>query len=169
MNSSRQTAFLSAAFAILTILLPTPLARAVPPVAFSSATNYVVGTNPLCVAVANVNGSGLPDIIVGAQYGNLITTLLNTDGVFNLKTNTSITNAFGSPVSLAIEDFNHDGILDLALAREYPPAGIAPVTVLLGRGDGSFVWATNYSPGGYYSIAAGDLNNDNNPQKARDC
>jgi hypothetical protein len=113
------------------------------------------------VAVANVDGSGPVDLIVGTQYRDAIYTLLNTgSGAFNVATNTSVTNGAGYPVSLAAADFNHDDILDLALAREFPPAGIAPVTVLLGRGDGSFVWATNYAPGSYSSIAAGDVNGD---------
>ena len=131
---------------------------------FSSATNYPVGTNPVCVAAADIDGSGQTDIVVGSFSGNLISALLNTDGgLFGVMTNTSITNGIGYPVSLAAADFNHDNVMDLAVARDFPPAGLGPLTVLLGRGDGSFAWGTNYGSGNYYSVVVGDLNHDNEP------
>ncbi len=138
--------------------------RGAQPAIFSAPANYVVGTNPTCVATAKVDGDALIDIVVGAQSGNSVSTLLNTGaGAFGVVTNTVITNGYGYPASLVVADFNHDNVPDLAVARDFPPGGIAPITVLIGRGDGSFVWATNYASGSFDSIAVGELNDDSNP------
>src|SRR5580704_954752 len=58
------------------------------------------------------------------------------------------------PSNIAIGDFNHDGKLDLAITGDV-------LTILLGRGDGTFRPPITY-PGVYYSIAAADFNNDGN-------
>jgi hypothetical protein len=58
------------------------------------------------------------------------------------------------PSNIAIGDFNHDGKLDLAITGDV-------LTILLGRGDGTFRPPINY-PGVYYSIAAADFNDDGN-------
>jgi VCBS repeat protein/FG-GAP repeat protein len=61
------------------------------------------------------------------------------------------------PVALAVGDFNADGLKDLAVAN----AGSANVSILLGRGDGTFLPHVDYSVGGVNSaIAVGDFNND---------
>src|SRR6516165_4826132 len=39
--------------------------------------------------------------------------------------------------AVAVGDFNHDGIADLAVAND-PSSGTASVSVLLGKGDGTF-------------------------------
>src|SRR5207302_913920 len=53
--------------------------------------------------------------------------------------------------------FNGDGRVDLAVAN----AGGGNVSVLLGRGDGTFQPAANYDVGASpYSVAVGDFNGD---------
>src|SRR5439155_11609832 len=94
----------------------------------------------------------------------------NGDGTFRAAVN------YGSgiePVSVAMGDFNGDGKLDLAVAN-YPSwdnsklgftNGI--VSVLLGKGDGSFRAAVNYSAGiTPFSIAVSDFNGDGKPDLA---
>src|SRR5437763_6570906 len=48
---------------------------------------------------------------------------------------------------LATGDFNHDGVVDLAVSNG--PGGIS--SILLGNGDGTFLPSVNYSVGGFAS------------------
>src|SRR5207245_1684790 len=65
--------------------------------------------------------------------------------------------AGGAPASVAVGDFNQDGIRDLAAAN----AGSNNVTILLGTGSGTFGAATNYEVGtNPYFVAVGDFNVD---------
>jgi hypothetical protein len=67
------------------------------------------------------------------------------------------------PFSIAAQDFNHDGIPDLAVAN----SGDGTVSVLLGIGDGTYQAQTTYKTGsGPYSVAVGDFNGDGNPDLA---
>ena len=67
-----------------------------------------------------------------------------------------------SRVSLAVGDFNGDGIQDLATANYFG----GNVTVLLGNGSGGFTAAAGspFAAGSNpYSVAVADFNNDGNP------
>src|SRR5262245_14899442 len=111
---------------------------------FVLAGDYPVGGGPVGpaveVVVADFNVDGILDQVAGN------TCLLgNGDGTFRY--------ASSWVGGEAVADFNLDGFPDIASRAGY---------VLLGNGDGTF------DPGyggayGYYSIAAGDLNNDGNP------
>src|SRR4029077_1762672 len=59
--------------------------------------------------------------------------------------------------SVAVGDFNGDGKLDLVVVNNLS----ASVSVLLGKGDGTFQAAVNYGVGlGIISVAVGDFNGD---------
>ena len=61
------------------------------------------------------------------------------------------------PVSVCSADFDHDGILDLAVAN----LGDSSMSVLIGNGDRTFKPAVNYGVGGGpYSICTADFEND---------
>jgi len=66
--------------------------------------------------------------------------------------------------AVAVGDFNGDGIPDLAVANAggyYSFTGGGSVSVLLGKGDGTFQPAVNYFVGdSSTSVAVGDLNGD---------
>jgi hypothetical protein len=67
------------------------------------------------------------------------------------------------PFSVAVGDFNGDGILDVAVAN----GNSDTVSVLLGNGDGSFQAPDIYAAGsGPSSVAVGDLNGDVAPDLA---
>jgi hypothetical protein len=63
-----------------------------------------------------------------------------------------------------VGDFNGDAKLDLAVANQSP----ANVSILLGKGDGTFLAPDNYGagPGSLTSVAVGDFNLDGKPDLA---
>jgi hypothetical protein len=67
-----------------------------------------------------------------------------------------------SPFSVARGDFNGDGHQDLATAN----AGARTVSILLGRGDGTFEAAPDVGVGGSVSVTVGDFNGDGHPDLA---
>lgn len=118
--------------------------------------DYSVQGSPFYVAVADLNGDGLPDFVLAA-HGAAVQVYLNAGGgTFG----TAATyNAGSNPQSVAIADFNKDGIPDLAV----PNSQSSNISILLGSGDGKFDPAVNYATGTEPSVVAtGDFNDDGN-------
>jgi hypothetical protein len=113
--------------------------------------------NPYAEAIADFNGDGIPDLAVanlgtGFNGGSVSVLLGNGDGTFQPAQNV----AFGFVAdSVAVGDFNGDGIPDLAVALDnFNPS----VEVLLGNGDGTFQAAVPYNAGNHaLSVAVGDF------------
>jgi hypothetical protein len=128
--------------------------------AFQKVPQYATGPNPADVVTADLNGDGLADVATanyGQGTGNTVSVLLGKgDGSFGA----AVSYAAGSaPVQLLAEDFNGDGVRDLAVLDGVNPG--AAVSVLLGNGDGSFQ-APRSSPvsGLVARMAAADFNGD---------
>jgi hypothetical protein len=129
------------------------------------------GFNPSAIVSADFNGDGIPDLAVtspGGQsngYAGTVTVLLGKgDGTF--KDGVNIPTGAGSS-GVAVGDFNGDDIPDLAVANAGAFSAISGqesgvLTVLLGKGDGTFEAAAANPPVSYSpsSIAAGDFNGD---------
>jgi hypothetical protein len=71
-----------------------------------------------------------------------------------------------SPASVAVADFNGDGIPDLAVANYGQASGT--VSVLLGNGDGTFQAAQSYPTGASFAgVAVADFSGDGIPDSER--
>lgn len=65
------------------------------------------------------------------------------------------------PTTLAVGDFNGDGIMDVVVGNTNDSDPNHSVSVLLGKADGTFEAAVNYAAGGEpSSMAVGDFNGD---------
>ncbi len=120
------------------------------------------GDGKLDLAVANSCDSSPPSgCLSGTGATDTVSILLgNGDGTFTPAPGSPITVGNG-PVAIAEGDFNNDGHLDLAIANEND----GTVTVLLGKGDGTFSQASGspISVGSHpRAVAVGDFNDDGN-------
>ncbi len=114
------------------------------------------------------NSAGRIDLATGLFVGTVSVLLGNGDGTFQsaasyyvggdqLPTDTSVDGV--DTVSVAVGDFNNDGNLDLVVAI----ASDNSVSVLLGRGDGTFLPAVIYPVGDSpQSVAVGDFTGNGN-------
>jgi hypothetical protein len=145
---------------------------------FHAAVNYSSGgESAYSISVADVNGDGKTDLVVAngclgsdCSTGSVGVLLGKGNGTFEkVRTYRSgAASVFGSHV--AVGDLNGDGKLDLAVATTGAGCGNGCpqgfVAVLLGKGDGTFNKAKNYSTGGFDAIgwvAIADVNGDKKP------
>ncbi len=118
--------------------------------------------SPLVVVAGDFNGDGKIDLAVTGASGVAVL-LGNGDGTLQAAVVYPSTSA---PDLLAAADLNHDGKLDLVLAGACGNA-CGFVSVLLGKGDGTFQAATDFPAGGVPSaFAVSDLNGDGIPDLA---
>ena len=111
---------------------------------------------PRAMVGGDFNNDGIPDLIVGNEDGTL--TLFLGDGTGRFDSVHEITH-LESVISIAVADFNKDGILDIAVSDWRASS----VTILLGDGKGSFghMWSFPLRMRGTKPhIAAADFNGD---------
>ena len=138
----------------------------VPAVAYDSG-----GYTASAIAVGDVNGDGMLDVVVGNECassgcpdGAAVGVLLgNGDGTFQAAVTYRSGGLSGPffPASIAIADVNGDHKPDVVVAN----GSSGTVGVLLGNGDGTFQPAVTYGSGGMspVSVAVADVNGDGKP------
>ncbi|MSQ35343.1 MAG: VCBS repeat-containing protein, partial [Dehalococcoidia bacterium] len=146
----------------LAVLLPVAVSSA-QTVSFGTATNFASGTEPLSVAIGDLNGDGKPDLATANASGGVSVLLGTGTGSFAAATSFAVAlPPYADPAlhSIAISDLNGDSKPDL-VALHY---GLPHVSVLLGTGTGAFGAATNFAGArDQYGMAIGDLNGDGKP------
>jgi hypothetical protein len=139
----------------------------------SLSPDLAAGNGPIFIAVADFNNppDGNLDLAVANHKSNNVSIFMgNGDGTFTEATGSPI--AVGNrPISIAVQDFDGDGNLDLAVSN----FGGKSVSILLGNGSGVFSPATQCDTnlvatcavgGQPVSIVTGDFNGDGLPDLA---
>ena len=143
---------------------------------FQTAVSYTSGAYAAdSVAIADVNRDGKPDLVLanwcqsdscsdGSDQGVVSVLLGNGDGTFQTPMNFS--SGAVAATAVAVGDVNGDGKPDLVvgnlcLSDANCNGGI--VSVLLGKGDGTFSPAVTYSAGGYDAT----LGSNRRPERRR--
>ncbi|HTT62812.1 MAG TPA: VCBS repeat-containing protein, partial [Bryobacteraceae bacterium] len=148
---------------LLAVLLCSVVAAAVTQPKFFARRDYGAPALPegsiLEVQVADVNGDGIPDVIVIPSL--VIGTLLGKgDGTFRPGPSSNTGWVSSGVVFNVPADLNGDGIIDLVITG----GGNGGLGICFGNGDGSFQAAVNLSiADGIYNAVVGDFNGDGIP------
>jgi FG-GAP-like repeat/Bacterial pre-peptidase C-terminal domain len=123
--------------------------------AFAAAQSVVVSGQPQALVAADFMGNGR----LGFATANGITGAVSVrlglgDGSFETPPRFDVGN---QPSGLTAANFNDDGQLDVAVANDGSPGGIS---ILMGRGDGTFDPQTLLSTGVATAIVSADFNGD---------
>ena len=145
------------------------------PGTFAAGVTFPAGAQPQSVRIADVNGDGLPDLVVANRGpGNDGT---GSPGVSVLLQNSATPGTFLAPVTyttpwgavdVAVADLDGDGKPDLVVASLGPaPRGAVSVLLQSTTTAGTFGTATSYAGYGQpLSVAVADLNGDGHPDIA---
>ena len=127
---------------------------------FAAKDDYGTALGPVTVAAGDLDRDGHPDLVTANTSGSVSVLLNRGDGSFGPRVDYA---AGGAPNSLTLADFDGDGVLDAAVASARARQG-KHVTVLLGRGDGTFRLRRYFPVRAFASrLASGDLNGDGSP------
>jgi hypothetical protein len=141
---------------------------------FTAAADAALGTTPYGIAVADVSGDGIPDIVATDDFENILVATGMGDGTFpnTLITMPSSVIVEGTapfydpdPWGVQITDVNGDGFPDLV----YTNSNYSTVGVMFGTGAGTATAPTFYDPvefptAGYaFGLSVANQNGDGTP------
>jgi hypothetical protein len=127
---------------------------------FQATVAYPAGSNPAAVAVSDLNGDGIADIIVSNAPtdapGTISVLMGDAAGGFDAP---QVFPTGLTPAALIIADFNGDGHPDVAVAHPSQNS----ISILPGNGDGTFQPPVILAlPGSPLKLFAADMNGDGN-------
>jgi Bacterial type II and III secretion system protein/FG-GAP-like repeat len=134
---------------------------------FQTRTDYATGASPVYVATGDFNGDGILDLATANYMDNTVSILLGHAGGNGLANGTlgsrADYTAGAAPTSIAVADYNRDGIPDLAVTNSTSNA----IAVLFGGIGGTFNTPYQLDVGtDPVSIVTADFNGDGTPDAA---
>ncbi len=128
---------------------------------FQTQATFSLGISMGHIAVADFNGDGKLDLAITecggstcGSNGSLSILMGNGDGTFQPRVDYGTKHR---PTGIAVGDFNHDGVIDIAVANTNSNS----ISVLLGKGDGTFNGQVTYPvQSASVDIIAADFNGD---------
>ena len=142
------------------VFATAPLGLASTEYSLTPAASTFLRAKQGAVAVGDFNGDGILDAATVTSSNELIILLGNRNGTFNEKFTASIPGVDIYGVQISVEDFNSDGIPDIAVLQDSQGS----LTVFLGRGDGTFLKKSTFAVGAAAaSLLVSDFNGDGIP------
>jgi hypothetical protein len=137
---------------------------------FLPTVNYSAagGGQPISIAAGSFRGNGIIDLALatGSGSGGIVVLLGNGDGTFQAPVAYTTMNDANA---VAVGDFNNDGNLDIAVTTASAGSAFGFVTVMPGRGDGTFASGVTLTSGALpYGVVAADFNGDGGLDLAMD-
>jgi hypothetical protein len=127
--------------------------------AYFGGQEFVTGLDSRAVAVGDFTGDGIPDLVVAGQTVDVLRG--HGDGWFDDPITHSANGNMHTGVVVA--DFNGDGKLDAVTSD----ADAGTVSLMLGNGDGTLLYAGAFAAGSSpTAVAVGDFNDDGRPEVA---
>jgi hypothetical protein len=126
---------------------------------YAQASTYALGSGPVAVALADLNGDKKLDLLALNRNDKTLTVMPgNGDGTFGQAQTYTLAN---HPRALFVGDFNGDSNADVAIVSDcgqHACTQAGSLDIWLGNGDGTLTESTSY-PVGYapVSITGGDL------------
>ncbi|MGA9632451.1 MAG: FG-GAP-like repeat-containing protein, partial [Candidatus Acidiferrales bacterium] len=136
---------------------------------FQTRKDYATGTAPVFVALGDFNEDGALDIATANNTANTVSVYYNQISNQNLPTGTFLAGstrdfpAGNGPTSIAVADYNLDGLADLVVSDQTDNA----ISVILNLGSQQFASNVELPVGtGPVSVATADFNGDSRPDIA---
>jgi hypothetical protein len=129
---------------------------------FQAQKTFAAGCVPFYAAVIDLNGDGKPDLAVANGQCNLMTDMTDSVNILLGNGDGTFQPFVGYPtgadgVYVAAEDFNGDGLPDLAISNSKGNS----ISILLGNGDGTLRPHMDFGTSNFPDvIAVGDFNGD---------
>jgi hypothetical protein len=154
----------------VSVLLNTTAAGSMTPT-FAAQKTFAVGTNPVGVAAADLNGDGRPDLVVTNASDKTVSVLLNGTPAGAATPSFAAQQTFATgtqPFAVVAADLDGDGRPDLAVANQNDKTiSVLVNTTPAGSGTSSFATQQTFAAGTFpTSVAAADFNGDGRPDVA---
>ena len=140
-------------------------------VSFADQQLFAAGNGPQSIATGDINGDGLPDLVVVGGNDNTVAVLLNITVASSTTVgfaDQQIFYAANSSQSVVIRDVNGDGLADVIVANEDgSDVALLVNTTATGSATAGFLDEQDFARslgGGLTSVAAIDMNGDGLPE-----